>query len=142
MNMAKTEEGCTALHIAAMHCQKAIVDFLLKKGANVKAVDALGRTPLDVAGQAAAEPDQGTPYSPYSMPTTYSSPLPTTYSAPTAYSAAMPTAYSASMGPTTYATTMDNFIMPREFFMKPGSSLASSARSLADAKYPAGRSHS
>ena len=45
---ARTNTYCTPLHVAAFAEKKEVVKFLIKKGANVLAVDAFGYFPVDL----------------------------------------------------------------------------------------------
>ena len=51
-----TNEGMTALHVAAQSGRADLVRYLLAKGANPTVVDANGRTPLDLVGNRSANP--------------------------------------------------------------------------------------
>ena len=46
-----TEDGVTALHAASSACQRAVIEYLVKRGAHVNAIDSQGNTPLHVAAQ-------------------------------------------------------------------------------------------
>ena len=54
-----SNEGMTALHIAAQSGRADVVKFLLDKGANTEIVDSNGHKPLDLVG--ASSPGRGTP---------------------------------------------------------------------------------
>ncbi len=50
VNLTKVDNnGDTALHLAAMKGNIPIIEFLLKKGANINAKDKFGATPLHLA---------------------------------------------------------------------------------------------
>lgn len=51
-----TNEGMTALHLAAQAGRADVVRYLLKKGANAEIVDSNGHKPIDVVGAAARRP--------------------------------------------------------------------------------------
>ncbi|KAE8588757.1 hypothetical protein XENTR_v10022726 [Xenopus tropicalis] len=46
---AKSDEGCTALHLAASHCHPECVKLLLQRGAHEDSIDFHSRTPLHCA---------------------------------------------------------------------------------------------
>ena len=49
MPSTRAEPHRTALHGAALHGFKSVVEFLVENGADLQATDATGRTPLDLA---------------------------------------------------------------------------------------------
>ena len=52
---ARSQDGSTALHLAARFDQRDAVELLLERGADAAATDAAGRTPAQVAGDDARE---------------------------------------------------------------------------------------
>jgi len=59
-NFAQSNEGMTALHVAARSQNSTLVKYLLAHGARTDIVDASGRTPLDVLNGVPALPPQVT----------------------------------------------------------------------------------
>jgi ankyrin repeat protein len=55
-NLVQSNEGMTALHVAARSQNSTLVKYLLDRGARTDIVDASGRTPLDVLNGVPALP--------------------------------------------------------------------------------------